>query len=211
MEKGLWLIEPCQKWFVKLRAGDFFLDDTPRLGKPVEVDSDQIETLIENNQHSTTWETANTLKISKSSVENPLHQLGYVNCFDVWVPRKLSEKNLLDHISVWDSLLKRNENFPFLKHIVTGDEKWILYNNVERKGSWGKRNEPPPTTPKASLHLKKVMLCIWWDWKGILYYELLPESEAINSNKHCSQLDQLKAALDEKCPELVNRKCVIFH
>ena len=26
-----------------------------------------------------------------------------------------------------------------------------------------------------------------------------------------SQLHQLKAALDEKCPELVNRKCIIFH
>ena len=33
----------------------------------------------------------------------------------------------------------------------------------------------------------------------------------INSNKFCSQLDQLKAALDEKRPKLVNRKCIIFH
>ena len=33
----------------------------------------------------------------------------------------------------------------------------------------------------------------------------------INSNKFCSQLDQLKATLSEKHPELVNRKCIIFH
>ena len=75
----------------------------------------------------------------------------------------------------------------------------------------GKRNEPPPTTPKASLHTKKVMLCIWWDWKGVLYYELLTENQMINSNKYSSQLDQLKAVLDKKCLELVNRKCIIFH
>ena len=92
-----------------------------------------------------------------------------------------------------------------------GDEKRILYNNVEWKRSWGKLNEPPPTTPKACLHPKKVMLCIWWDWKGVLYYELLLENQTINSNMSCSQLDQLKAALDEKHPELVNRKCIIFH
>ena len=55
------------------------------------------------------------------------------------------------------------------------------------------------------------MLCIWWDWKGILCYELLPKNQTINSNKYCTQLDQLKAALDEKHPELVNRKCIIFH
>ena len=91
-------------------------------------------------------ETADILKISKSSVENNLHQLGYVNRFDVWFQPKLCEKNLLDHISACDSLLKHNENVPFLKQIVTGDEKWILYNHVEWKKSWGKRNEPPPTT-----------------------------------------------------------------
>ena len=56
----------CQKLFVKFRAGDFSLDDAPQLGRRVEVDSDQIETLIENNQHYTTWEIADTLRISKS-------------------------------------------------------------------------------------------------------------------------------------------------
>ena len=91
------------------------------------------------------------------------------------------------------------------------NENWILYNNVEWKRQWGKGNEPPPDTPKTGLHPKKVMLCIWWDWKGVLYYELLLVNKTINSNKYCSQLDQLKAALDEKRPELVNRKCIIFH
>ena len=83
----------CQKWFVEFRAGDFSLDDAPWSGRPVEV-SNPIETLIENNYCYTTWERANTLKISKSSAENHLYQLGYVNCFDVWVPHKLSEKNI---------------------------------------------------------------------------------------------------------------------
>ena len=127
-----------QKWFVKFHAGDFSLGNAPWSGRPVEVDSDQTETLLENNQRYTTREMADILKISKSSVENHLHQLGYFNCFDVWVSHKLSEKTLLDHISAGDSLLKRNENVLFLKQIVTGDEKWILYNNVERKRSWGK-------------------------------------------------------------------------
>ena len=84
----------CQKWFVKFCAGDFSLDNAPRLGRPIEVDRDQIETLIENNQHYTMRERADILQISKSTIENHLHQLGYVNCFDVWVPHKFSEKNL---------------------------------------------------------------------------------------------------------------------
>ena len=70
--------QTCQKWFAKFRAGDFSLDDAPRSGRPVAVDSEQMETIIENNQCYTTWKIADILKISKSSVENHLHQLGYV-------------------------------------------------------------------------------------------------------------------------------------
>ena len=56
--------QTCQKWFVKFHARDFSLDTAPWLGRPVEVDSDQIESLIENNQCSTMQERANILKIS---------------------------------------------------------------------------------------------------------------------------------------------------
>ena len=56
----------CQKWFAKFCAGDFLLDDPPQLGRPAEVDKDQIETLTENNQHYTTRDMSDTLKISKS-------------------------------------------------------------------------------------------------------------------------------------------------
>ena len=55
------------------------------------------------------------------------------------------------------------------------------------------------------------MLHIWWDQKGVLCYELLLENHTINSNKYGSQLDQLKAALDEKHAELVNRKLIVLH
>ena len=78
--------QTCQKWFAKFHAGDFSMDDAPRSGRPAEVDSDQIETLTENNQCYTMQEIANILKISKSRVENHLHQLGYVHHFDFWVP-----------------------------------------------------------------------------------------------------------------------------
>ena len=55
----------CQKWFAKFYAGDFLLDNAPWMGRPVEIDCNQIETLIENNQHYTTQEIADILKISK--------------------------------------------------------------------------------------------------------------------------------------------------
>lgn len=58
-----------QKQFFEFRAGDFLLDDFPRSGRPVEADSYQIKTLIENNQRHIKVGRANISKTSTSSVE----------------------------------------------------------------------------------------------------------------------------------------------
>ena len=50
----------------KVSCWYFSLDDALWSGRPVEVDSNQIETLIENDQCFTMRETANILKIFKS-------------------------------------------------------------------------------------------------------------------------------------------------
>ena len=73
-----------------------------------------------------------------------------------------------------------------------------------------KKNEPAQTTPKRDIHQKQVM-SVWCDFKGIVYFELLPDNTTINSEVYCNQLDKLSDALKEKRPELVNRKGVVFH
>lgn len=201
----------CQNWFAKFRSGDTSCEDLERSGRPSIVDEDQLKTLVENNQHLTTREMAERISVSQKTVVNNLRRLGYVCRYDIWVPHELSERNIMDRISICDSLLKRNNVVPFLKRMITGDEKWIVYDNVKRKRSYGKRDEPPQTTPKQNIHAQKIMLCVWWDFKGIVYYELLPQNQTINSERYCAQLDRLKAAIDEKRPELANRYGVIFH
>ena len=48
--------------------------------------------------------------------------------------------HLSKRINAWDLHLKRNELDPFLKRIITGDENWIVYNNVVRKRLGSRRN-----------------------------------------------------------------------
>ena len=62
---------------------------------------------------------------------------------------------------------------PFLKRLITGDKKWIKYENVTHKRSWSKRGEVTQTTAKPGWTASKVMLSVWWDWKQIVYYEIL--------------------------------------
>ena len=55
------------------------------------------------------------------------------------------------------------------------------------------------------------MLSIWWDYKGIVYFELFPNNGTINSNVYCQQFMKLEEAIEEKRPELANRKEIVFH
>jgi len=82
---------------------------------------------------------------------------------DIWVPQELKEIHLAHRIIACDMHLKRNEFCPCLKRIITEDEQWFVYNNLNRKRSWSKYDEPPQTNSKADIHQKKVMLSVCWD------------------------------------------------
>jgi [histone H3]-lysine36 N-dimethyltransferase SETMAR len=55
------------------------------------------------------------------------------------------------------------------------------------------------------------MLSMWWDFKSVMFYELLPRNQTINSNVYYRQLNNLNESIIQKRPELVNRKGVMFH
>lgn len=62
------------------------------------------------------------------------------------------------------------------------------------------------TTTKAGLHLKKIMVLIWWEW--CWFYKLLPVDRTINLDVYCDQLEKLKVAIPQKGPAL---NVIVFH
>ena len=69
-------------------------------GRPVEVDDDLIEAIIDSDRHGTTRGIAEKLHVSHTCIENHLKQLGYVRKLDTWVPRELKEKRLTQRIKL---------------------------------------------------------------------------------------------------------------
>ncbi|KAJ0170203.1 hypothetical protein K1T71_014131 [Dendrolimus kikuchii] len=66
----------------------------------------------------------------------------------------------MNHVLICDSLLRRNETDPFLKKLVTGDEKWITYDKNVRKRSWSKAGQASQTAAKPGLTRNKVC-CVY--------------------------------------------------
>ena len=107
----------------------------------------------------------------------------------------MKEIHPTQRINICDTHLKRNAIDLFLKRIITGGEKWIVYNDVNRKRSWSKHDEPAQTTTKAELYQEKIMLSIWWDCKSVVYFELLSNNRTINSDVYCQQRVKLEEAI----------------
>ena len=139
--------------------------------------------------------------------------MGKVQKVGKWVPHKLSEVNISQRLSICTSLLSRQKKKSFLWKIVTGDEKWIYYDNPVNKKQWLSPEETPLPCPKHEIHRKKVMLCVWWDMKGVIYYELLEPKKTVNADLYSQQLIRVSQALERKRPSNGHgkRKVILLH
>ncbi|GFX46202.1 histone-lysine N-methyltransferase SETMAR [Trichonephila clavipes] len=175
-------VRTCQRWFSKLRAGDLSLQESDRSGRPSKMDNDVLISMLENNPHLTSREIAEEFGIHHTTVGDYIISLGFVFKQSVWVPHELTEKNLSDRVRMCSSHLIRHNVEPFFDKLITGDEKWILYENIKKKNSYCKPGTSSATVPKRSIHQRKVLLCLWWDRKGPVYYELLKQGKFINAD-----------------------------
>ncbi|GFV48191.1 histone-lysine N-methyltransferase SETMAR [Trichonephila clavipes] len=155
-----------QFWFRRFRSGIFDVKDAPHTCRPV---VDKITEIIEFDRLVSSRSIAQGLKIDHKKVLSHLRKVEFKKKLHVWVPYQLTPKNMMDRISICKALAKRNEIDPFLKWMVAGDEKWVTYHNIVRKRSWSKCGEAAQTVAKPGLTVRKALLCIWWDWKGISY------------------------------------------
>ena len=94
------------------------------------------------------------------------------------------------------NLLTYHRTTNWLDRVITGDEKWVLYDNSERRAMWVDEDEQPEDVPKPSLHPKKILLCIWWSVNGIEYWETLKEGETVTAQVYTAQLRKLKLHLE---------------
>jgi len=67
-----------------------------------------------------------------------------------------------------------------------------IIRNAKNHGA----GEPSTSTAKPNIHGAKLMLCIWWNQLGVVYYELLQPNET--GERYQQQLMQLSRALKQK-------------
>jgi histone-lysine N-methyltransferase SETMAR len=72
------------------------------------------------------------------------------------------------------------------------------------------KGQLPVPVAKRERFERNVLLCVWWNYEGLIYYELVPDSRTINAEVYSQQLEKMYTVLLEKYPALVNRKRVLL-
>jgi len=126
-------VRNCRRWFLKFKEGNFDLTDEPRSGRPSLLDDELLKAAVEEDPRQTIRTLSQRLDAPWSTVQEHLKKIGKVYREGRWVPHELSPANKAMRATICNSLLLRNEKTPFLDRIVTGDEKWIVFNTNKRK------------------------------------------------------------------------------
>lgn len=199
----------ARRWFSRFKNGNFDLKDGPHTGRPTVFDEERLNQLLHENPRQTTRELAEQMDCDKKTVVNHLHSMGKVQKFGAWVPHCLSEKNRNQRITIAASLLARHRSTHshkerFLYRIVTGDEKWCLYINMRQRKEWLSPDKKATPRAKQESHPRKIMLCVWWDWEGIIHHELLGHNQTVNADLYVKQLHRVNKAIQQKRPNRQN-------
>ncbi|GBP50676.1 Histone-lysine N-methyltransferase SETMAR [Eumeta japonica] len=118
---------------------------------------DKVDAILEKLEQDliiTSYDIAEELGIDHKTVLIHLKKARYKK-LNTCVPHELTEKNLINHVLICDSPLKYNETEPFLKILITDDDKWISYDQNVRKRLWSKGKQAPETIAKPELARNK--------------------------------------------------------
>ncbi|GFN95715.1 histone-lysine N-methyltransferase SETMAR [Plakobranchus ocellatus] len=172
------------------------------------------------------------LEIPKSTVHEIVHDtLGYRKVSARWVPKMLTEDHKLQRVEISQRLLQRcqqdngdedtthigvepSEDFQannnLFDNLITGDETWVHLNTPETKRdsmTWKHPSSPVTKKFKVQRSAAKVMATVFWDAKGVILLDILPQGQCINAARYCSTLDRLKEAIRRKRPGLLRMGC----
>jgi transposase len=145
-------LKTIQRWYRRFKINDFSLEDQPRSGRPNDFDETALVNRIREDNKQTSRDLATQLQCEHTTIENHLHAMGYTSKFGTWVPHDLTDHMKWQRLSVSVALLTRHHRRSFLPHLITGDEKWVLYVNYRRpnSGLLREKNQVPNPSPNST-------------------------------------------------------------
>lgn len=192
-------------WYGRFRDGRDDLNDDSRPGRPVTASTDElvekVRGLIAFDSNLTCRMLAAEFKVSKDTIHTIMtEKLNRRKVCARFVPHKLTDEQDLARVEHSKDLIETAKINPkFLDSIVTGDETWCFKEDPET-------HRQSATAPKAKkLRVEKsrmkTMLICFYDSKGIVYQEFVPDGQTVTGEYYLGVMDRLWESLLQIRPE----------
>jgi len=166
-------LQQVYEWGRNFLNGVSSVTDSPRPSQAHRVVTTEViaavEAIVKENRSVTVHEIAAQLDKSHGSAHHIVHDvLQFHKVFARWVPRQLTAELKERRVDAYRELLKRfeAEGDGFLGRIVTGDETWVHYHQLETKKArmeWSHTSSPKQKKFRTQPSAGKVMLTLFWD------------------------------------------------
>jgi len=88
-----------------------------------------------------------------------------------------------------------------MSRVITGDESWVYGYDPETKqqsSQWTSPGCPRPKKARQSRSANKSMLIVFFDIRGIVLHEFVPEGQTVNAEFYCKVLCCLREDIRQK-------------
>src|SRR5215471_12603495 len=102
----------------------------------------------------------------------------------------------------------------FFQFLVTGDETWVYHRDPKSKMEsmqWKHKTFPTPKKFRVEKSAGKVMATVFWDEKGLLLLEFMPQKTTITGQTYANTNTALREAIKEKRRGRLSAGVLLLH
>lgn len=189
------------RWHKAFKEGREEVADEPCSGRPktarTDENVDRVRKVLRSDRRLSIQQIAGTLHMSTFAVHGIVTEdLQMRKVCAKLVPKVLTEDQKKLRVLRCQELLDLIQNEPdFLNSVVTGDESWMFEYDPETKrqsSEWHTTSSPRPKKARMSKSRIKTMLIVFFDARGIVHFEFVPQGQTVNSAFYLEVLKRLK-------------------
>lgn len=202
------------RWFNEFKNGRESVEDMERSGRPstsrVDETVAKVKELLDSDRRLSLKMIADEVSVNKFTVHQIVTQdLMMRKVCAKLVPRVLTAEQKQRRVDVCREMLNELENNPdFLDNVVTGDESWTFQYDPETKAQsseWHTPESPRPKKARMSKSRVKTMLIVFFDKRGLIHKEFVPQGKTVNAEFYKEVLQRLHKAVKRKRQDLAHR------
>ena len=74
-------------------------------------------------------------------------------------------------------------------------KKWVYYCNSNASKQWLRPHQPAKIIVEENRFGSKVMLCVWWNFEGVIHWKFVPNGRGVDADLYSQQLERVHEIL----------------